>query len=75
MPRELIEKEDTTDFDLALQDLDFISHKAKLIHQIEVISRALPVASKLQKIRIQQEILILQEKIRELEKDHFDSRA
>jgi hypothetical protein len=73
MPSEMIDN-DTTDFDTALQDLEFVSQKAKLIHEIEVISRSLPVASKLQKIRIQQEVMILQDKIKDLEKVHFDSR-
>lgn len=74
MPDEMKDN-DTTDFDIALEDLEFASQKAQLIHKIEVISRALPVASSLQKIMIQQEVLILQDKIRELEKDRFDNRA
>ncbi len=74
MPIEKIDN-DTTDFDIALQDLEFVSQKAQLIHKIEVISRGLPLASKLQKIRIQQEVMILQEKIKDLEKERFKSRT
>jgi hypothetical protein len=73
MPGEMIDN-DTSDFDTALQDLEFVSQKAQLIHEIEVKTRSLPVASKLQKIKIQQEVLILKEKIKDLEKLHFDSK-
>lgn len=74
MPREQIEK-DSYDFDIALQDLDYVSHKAKLIHKIEVISRSLPMANRMQKIKLQQEILVLQDKIRQIESVHFESRS
>jgi hypothetical protein len=74
MPTYMIDNE-PSDFDIALQDLEFVSQKAQLIHEIEVISRTLPLASRLQKIKIQQKVLILQDKIRELEKEHFDRQA
>jgi hypothetical protein len=74
MPTEMTDN-DITDFDISLQDLEFVSQKAQWIHEIEVISRALPLASRLQKIKIEQEILLLQEKIKDLEKDHLDSRV
>ena len=74
MPNELIDS-DPSDFNLALENLEFVSHKARLIHKIEVISRDIPLASDLQKIRLQQEILILQQKIKELETNQIEKQA
>lgn len=74
MPDDLKDN-DPSDFDLALEKLEFVSHKARLIHQIEVISRSLPQAGKLHKIRLQQEILLLQQKIKDLENHKLDRRA
>lgn len=68
MPGNLIDSEHS-DFDLAIQDLEFMCHKARLIHEIETKERELPQSSRLQRIRIQQEVLILREKIKDLELD------
>jgi hypothetical protein len=70
MPGNLTDTEHS-DFDIALQDLEFMCHKARLIHEIELKERALPLSPRLQRIKIEQEVLILREKIKDLESERI----
>jgi hypothetical protein len=72
MPDDLLDT-DPSEFEITLQDYDFASKKAKLVtHESELI-RSLDKADSKEKTRIQKEISLLEEQIRQMNQERLDA--